>query len=104
MTDGTQCHHGLHVLDTCEECIAEWHLNKETPLAQSKGHPTMNDALDICACGHERQEHPNNGPCAHGDYHQPTQCLQFRLSATSLEIVEGMEEWARICEEEGTQP
>lgn len=55
--------------------------------------------LDICACGHDRSEHPDDGPCQHGDYHQPTQCLQFRLTATSQQICEGMEEWNRMQEE-----
>jgi len=59
----------------------------------------MTDPLDICACSHTREEHPNNGPCSHGDYHRPTRCLQFRLSATAQDIMAGMEEWARMREE-----
>jgi hypothetical protein len=58
------------------------------------------DPLDICACGCNREDHPNGGRCI-GFEHRPRPCMSFRLAATAEDIAEGFAEWSAMCAEEG---
>lgn len=54
---------------------------------------------DICACGHDREEHSGAGLCT--EYHAPKPCTSFRLCATAEDIQAGYAEWVKIREERG---
>lgn len=58
----------------------------------------MPSPFDICACGHDREEHDANG-CR--EYHAPTRCTAFRLSCTAAEMQESMDAWSAECQRRG---
>lgn len=55
-------------------------------IAGSEPHP-----FDICACGHDREEHSPEGVCS--EYHAPKPCTSFRLACTAADMAESEAEW-----------
>lgn len=58
------------------------------------------DPLDICACGCNREDHPEGGKCTFG-WPGRCKCKSFRLACTAADMAEAYAEYSRLSEEGG---